>query len=102
MYLYLKFHEPVLKIRVISSCRKWGFFKILEFAYKAMAFYAAENGIKECKNKVKTHNFKIFFVYTLCSWIICVKYKNWGITKISLVNDFDHVTANFLFLTKKS
>jgi hypothetical protein len=24
-----------------------------------------------------------------------------GITKISLVNDFDHVTANFLFLTKK-
>jgi hypothetical protein len=32
--------------------------------------------IKECKNKVKTLNFKFFFIYTLCSSIICVKYKN--------------------------
>ncbi len=44
MYLYLKYHEPVLIIRVISSCRKGGFSKSWEFAYKAIAFYAAENG----------------------------------------------------------
>jgi hypothetical protein len=38
--------------------------------------FRCKNIIKECKNKVKTDNFKVFFVYTLCSWIFCVKYKN--------------------------
>ncbi len=47
-------------------------------------------------------NFKIFFSYTLCYWIICIKYKNEGITKIPLVNDFDHVTNKFFVSTKKS
>jgi hypothetical protein len=29
--------------------------------------------IKECKNEIKTENFKTIFIYTLCSWIICIK-----------------------------
>ncbi len=44
MYLYLKSHDPVLKIRVISTC-KFEFSKSWEFTYKTMAYYAAENGI---------------------------------------------------------
>jgi hypothetical protein len=44
MYLYLKSHDPVLKIRVISTS-KFEFSKSWEFTYKAMAYYAAENGI---------------------------------------------------------
>ncbi len=44
MYLYLKPHDPVLKIRVISTC-KFEFSKSWEFTYKTMAYYAAENGI---------------------------------------------------------
>jgi hypothetical protein len=39
--------------------------------------FRCKSVIKECKNKVKADNFKIFFNYTLCSWIICVKYKDW-------------------------
>ncbi len=45
MYLYLKSHDPVLKIRVISTC-KFEFSKSWKFTYKAMALYAVENGIK--------------------------------------------------------
>jgi hypothetical protein len=28
------------------------------------------------KIKLRLRISKIFFIYTLCSWIICVKYKN--------------------------
>ncbi len=40
----MKSHDPVLKIRVISTC-KFEFSKSWKFTYKAMALYAAENGI---------------------------------------------------------
>ncbi len=56
--------------------------------------------INSYKNKVKTISKFSSFIH-LCSWIICVKYKNWGITKISLVNDFDHVTNKFFVFDKK-
>ncbi len=57
--------------------------------------------INSCKNKVKTSNFKIFFIYTLCSWIICVKYKNWGYTKNFVGQWFRSCDTNFLFFDKK-
>jgi hypothetical protein len=57
-----------------------------------------QNIIKECKNKVMTEHFKIFFIVL---GLFALNTKIEGITKISLVNDFDHVKANFLFLTKK-
>ncbi len=55
--------------------------------------------INSCKNKVKTiSKFSSFIHYFL--GLFALNTKTEDITKISLVNDFDHVTANFLFLTK--
>ncbi len=62
MYLYLKFHELVLIIRVISSCREV-FSKSWEFAYKAMAFYAAENGNLRSKYRKSLQMFSMLFSF---------------------------------------
>jgi hypothetical protein len=51
--------------------------------------------IKEGKNKVKIDNFKISFIHCVLGLFVLN-------TKISLLNDFDHVTSKFFVFNKKS
>jgi hypothetical protein len=56
--------------------------------------------IKECKNKVKTiSKFSSFIHYVLGLFALNTKIE--GITKISLANDFDHVTNKFFVFDKR-
>jgi hypothetical protein len=52
------------------------------------------------KLRLKISKLSSFIRYVLGLFVLNRKIES--ITKISLVNDFDHVIASFLFLTKKS
>jgi hypothetical protein len=52
----------------------WKSFRVVQDLVKSIIEILMQNHNLIMKNKVKTENFKVFFIYALISWIICVKY----------------------------
>ncbi len=87
MYLYLKSPNPVLKITVINTF-KFEFSKSWDFTYKAMAYYAAENGNNSCTFFDKLINFTTTRTCTSNHWLIIVRINFFYITSFFVTLTF--------------